>query len=99
MSLLVHYTLKTADDHAALTSAMEALVTGLKAESIPGLTYQCFETDDATRFLGVLQFDDDAGFAAFQKSAAFATYRETVTPLLAGPPSTDPITAIADTRG
>ncbi len=98
MSLLVHYTLKSADDHAALTSAMKALVAGLKSEAIPGLAYQCFATDDATRFLGVLQFDDDDTFKAFQASAAFATYRETVTPILAGPPSTDTITPIADTR-
>lgn len=99
MSLFVHYTLKTAGDHAALASAMEVLVVGLKSEAIPGLAWQSFATDNVTRFLGVLQFDDDAVFETFQASAAFATHRDTVTPIHAGPPSTDTITAIADTRG
>ncbi len=99
MSLLVHYTLKSADDHTALSTAMEALVAGLKSEAIDGLAYQCFATDDPTKFLGVLQFADEAGFKAFQASAAFATYRETVTPILAGPPSTEKLQPIADTRG
>lgn len=98
MSLLVHYTLKSADDHGALASAMEVLVADLKVEAIPGLAYQCFATDEATKFLGVLQFDDDAGFKTFQSSAAFATYRETVKPILAGPPSTEKLAQIADTR-
>ena len=98
MSLLVHYTLKSADDHAALTTAMEALVAGLKAEAIPGLSYQCFTTDEPTKFLGVLQFADEAGFKAFQASTAFATYRETVGPILAAPPSTEKLGPVADTR-
>ena len=98
MSLLVHYTLKSADDHATLVTAMEALVAGLKAEAIPDLAYQCFTTEDPIKFLGVLQFADETGFKAFQASTAFATYRETVTPILAGPPSTEKLNPIADTR-
>ena len=99
MSLLVQYTLKSADDHDALATAMDSLVAGLKSEAIDGLSYQCFATDDPTKFLGVLQFADEAGFKAFQASAAFANYRETVTPILAGPPSTEKLEPIADTRG
>ncbi len=98
MSLLVHYTLKSADDHAAQTQAMEALVTGLKAEGLAGVTYSCFATDEPTKFVGVLEFGDDAGREAFLASSAFAAYRETVGPTFANPPQTTPITAIASTR-
>ena len=97
MSLLVHYTLKSADDHAAQTAAMEALVSGLSADGVP-VQYSCFATEDPVTFVGVLEFADDAGFQAFQTSNAFATYRETVGPILTGPPSTTKISAIASTR-
>ena len=98
MSLLVHYTLKSADDHSAQTDAMKTLVAGLKSEGIAGLTYSCFATDEPTRFVGVLEFPDDATRQAFLASPAFATYRETVGPTFANPPQTTEITDIASTR-
>lgn len=98
MSLLVRYTLGSADDHDRQTAAMKALVAGLKAEAIPGLTYSCFATDDPEVFLGVLEFPDDATFKAFQASAAFAAYRETVAGILTGPPTTTRLTPVASTR-
>ncbi|MEX0286608.1 MAG: putative quinol monooxygenase [Paracoccaceae bacterium] len=101
MSLLVYYTLKNAEDHDAQVAAMEALVAACKAEGIAGsdgLQYSCYGTEDPTRFVGVLEFDGDEGRAAFINSAAFAAYRETVGDILAGPPDTTPITAIASTR-
>lgn len=98
MSLLVRYTLKTADGHAAQAEAMQALVAGLKAEAPAGVQYSCFTTDDPVRFVGVLEFDDDAGKQAFLGSAAFAAYRERVGPTFANPPETTEITAIASTR-
>ncbi len=101
MSLLVHYTLKSADDHAAQTAAMTTLVADLKAEGIAGtdgLHYTCFATGDPTKFVGILKFDSDAGKDAFLQSRAFATYRETVGPLFANPPEPTPITLIAATR-
>ena len=98
MSLLVHYTLKSAEDHSAQTDAMQALVSGLKSEGVSGVSYSCFSTEDLTRFVGILEFDDDAGKNAFLQSAAFATYRETVGPTFANPPQTTDVTAIASTR-
>ncbi len=98
MSLLVHYTLKSATDHAAQKSAMTALVDGLKAEGIAGLNYSCFATDDPVKFIGVLEFPDDAAKQGFLNSTSFATYRDTVGPTFANPPETTEITAIASTR-
>ncbi|MCG6903599.1 MAG: hypothetical protein LJE68_13045 [Rhodobacter sp.] len=99
MSLLVRYTLKTADDHAAQTGAMQALVAGLNSENIAGLNYSCFATDEPTQFIGILEFPDDGVKQAFLDSTAFAAYREIVGPTFANPPQTTPITAIASTRG
>ena len=99
MSLLVHYTLKSADSHADQIAAMEALVAGLVDEGVTGVAYSCFSTEDPTRFVGLMEFDDDAGKQAFLDSAAFAAYREQVGPTFATPPQTTDITAIASTRG
>jgi hypothetical protein len=65
MSLLGHYTLKSGDDHEAQTTAMTALVDGSKAEGIARLHCSCFSTDDPLRFVGVLEFADDAARQAF----------------------------------
>ena len=98
MSLLVRYTLKSADDHDAQTAAMQALVAGLKSEGIAGLNYNCFATDDPVEFIGVLEFTDQAVFAAFQASAAFTAYKKQVGPTFANPPQTTEITRLASTR-
>lgn len=98
MSLLVHYTLKSGNDHIAQTTAMTALVDGLKSEGIAGLHYSCFSTDDPLKFVGVLEFPDDGTKQAFLNSASFASYKETVGPTFANPPQTTEITAIASTR-
>ncbi|MEM6637098.1 MAG: hypothetical protein AAF667_14545 [Pseudomonadota bacterium] len=102
MSLLVHYTLRSADDHALQQAAMTALVEGLQTEGTAGtdgLSYACFSTDDPTKFLGILEFNSDAGKQAFLDSTAFAAYREKVGPIFANPPEPTEITAIASTRG
>ena len=98
MSLLVRYTLQSADDHAHQSAAMEALVAGLSADGVP-VHYSCFITDDPTRFIGLLEFDDDAGKQAFLNSAALADYKATVGPTFANPPETTEIGTIASTRG
>ena len=69
MSLLVHYTLKSEDDHEAQSVAMIALVEGLNSEGIDGLNYSCFSTEDPLRFVGVLEFDDDSTKHAFLDSS------------------------------
>ncbi len=98
MSLLVHYTLKSAEHHDAQIAAMTALVGGLKSENIAGLQYSCFSTDDPLRFVGVLEFVDEAAKQGFLESKSFATYRDTVGPTFANPPQTTEISAIASTR-
>lgn len=97
MSLLVRYTLRSTDDHAAQKAAMQALVAALRSEAVP-VDYSCFATGEPTRFLGLLEFADDAGRQAFLASRAFSAYRETVAPILAGPPETTEIAAVASTR-
>ncbi len=99
MSLLVRYTLKSADDHDHQVKAMDALVAGLKSEGVNGVNYSCFTTGDPTEFVGVLEFGDDAGKNAFLQSAAFDKYKSTVGPTFANPPQTTEISAIASTRG
>ena len=76
---------------------MEALVAGLSADGVP-VNYSCFATNDPTRFIGLLEFDDDAGKQAFLNSTAFADYKETVGPTFANPPQATEISAIASTR-
>lgn len=98
MSLLIHYTLKSADDHAHQTAAMQALVAALKDEGVPGITYSCFTTDDPTRFVGVMEFGAEGAKQAFLDSQAFATYRAAVSPTFANPPQATEISAIASTR-
>lgn len=98
MSLLVHYTLKDANDHQSQTMAMSALVNGLKSENIDGLNYSCFATSEPTKFIGLLEFPDEESKQRFLSSESFATYREAVGPTFANPPQTTEITAIASTR-
>lgn len=98
MSLLVRYTLKSTDDHEAQQAAMSELVEGLRQEAIEGLEYSCYATDDPLRFIGVLEFPDDATKQRFLDSTAFATYREKVGPTFANPPETTAISPIASTR-
>ena len=98
MSFLVRYTLKSADDHARQTQAMQTLVAGLKSENLSGLHYSCFSTDEPTEFIGILEFEDEAAKQGFLNSASFASYRETVGPLFANPPQTSDIFGIASTR-
>ena len=102
MPLLVHYTLKSADDRDHQVAAMTALVEDLKSEGAAGtdgLHYSCYTTEDPVRFVGVLQFDSDVGKDAFLNSEAFATYKAKVGPTFANPPEAVPLSSIASTRG
>lgn len=99
MSLLVRYTLKSAEAHDRQTAAMEALVAGLTAEGVSGVHYSCFATDAPTEFVGLLEYADDAGKQAFLTSEAFEAYKAAVGPTFANPPQTTEISAIASTRG
>ena len=100
MSLLVHYTLKSAEHHDAQIAAMTALVGGLKSENIAGIAvFLFFDRRSAALMSGVLEFVDEAAKQGFLESKSFATYRDTVGPTFANPPQTTEISAIASTRG
>ena len=99
MSFLVRYTLKSADDHDHQVTAMQKLVSDLKAEGVEKVHYSCFSTDDDTHFIGILEFTDDEGKQNFLNSAAFAAYRDAVGPTFANPPQTSDIELIAATHG
>ena len=74
------------------------LVNGSKSEAIPDLNCTCYPTDDPLRFVGILEFQNDAAKKVFLSSTAFASYREAVAPTFANPPQTVAIKAIASTR-
>ncbi len=102
MSLLVNYSLKSADEHAHQRQAMQTLVADLKSEGVAGtdgLVYSCFTTPDPTKFVGILEFESDTGKQAFLNSKAFATYKDKVGPTFANPPDATEIIGIASTFG
>jgi quinol monooxygenase YgiN len=99
MSLIVHYTLSSPAGHDAQVAAMRELVAGFRAEGVKGVHYSAYATEAPERFVGILDFADEAGRQAFLASAAFAAYRARVGPTFANPPQTTTVTAIASTRG
>jgi len=97
MSLLVEYTLlegKAAEQVEALTKFTE----GLKALGDGGFDYTAYETDDPTKFIAVLDFDDDEAKQRFLDSSAFADYRDGSKGRFTGPPNTTQIRLVASTR-
>lgn len=97
MSLLVEYTVLEGKA-AAQTTALEEFVAGLKALGPQGFDYTAFETDDPSRFIALLEFDDEAGKQRFLDSAPFAAYREGAGDRFPGPPKTTTIRLVASTR-
>ncbi len=97
MSLLVEYTLKDgkAEEQA---EALRTFVAGLKALGDDGFHYSAFETDDPTRFIGVLEFGDDEAKQRFLQSAPFAEYRENAQDRFNAPPNATQIRLVASTR-
>lgn len=97
MSLLVEYSLKPGMAEAQ-EEALRKLVHDLKAEGVTGCHYAGFATADDTRFLGLLEFDDEKGRQAFLTSHAFAEYRDAAGPRFTSPPQTTDVRGIASTR-
>ena len=97
MSLLVEYTLKEgrAEEQA---EALRAFVAGLNALGDQGFHYSAFETDDPTRFIGLLEFDDDEAKQNFLKSAPFAEYRENAQDRFSAAPNATQIRLVASTK-
>ncbi len=97
MSLLVEYTVNEGKADAQV-EALKSFVAGLKAIGDKGYNYAAFETDDPTKFIAVLEFDDDSAKQRFLDSAPFNEYREGSKDRFPGPPSTTTIRLVASTR-
>ncbi|MEM7299598.1 MAG: antibiotic biosynthesis monooxygenase [Pseudomonadota bacterium] len=97
MSLLVEYSVNDGMAQAQI-DALKVFVEGLKAIGDEGFDYTAFETDDPTKFIAVLEFDDDAAKQRFLDSSAFAEYRDGSEDRFPGPPSTTTIRLVASTR-
>ncbi len=97
MSLLVEYTLKEGQASAQV-EALNSFAAGLKSMNDAGFSYTAFETDDPTKFIAVLEFDDEAAKQRFLDSDAFAAYREGAKDRFTGPPATTTIRLVASTR-
>ena len=97
MGLLVEYSIKEGQAEAQ-TDALHDLVAGLRAEGCEGFSYTGYATEDATRFIGVFEFDDEAGKQRFLDSRAFAAYRDGAQGRFTAPPKTTAICFVASTR-
>ena len=97
MSLLVEYSINEgmADDQV---DALQQLVDGLKAIADDGYNYTAFATDDPTRFVALLEFNDEAGKKRFLDSAPFNDYRDGSKGRFQKPPNASPIRLVATTR-
>lgn len=97
MSLLVEYSIVEgkADEQS---EALKSFVAALKQMDETAFNYTSFETDDPTKFIALLEFDDEAGKQAFLDSQAFADYREGTKGRFTNPPATTPIRLVASTR-
>lgn len=97
MSLLVEYTVNEGMASAQV-DALRRFVDGLKAIGDGGYDYTAFETDDPTKFIALLEFDDEAAKQRFLDSAPFVEYRDGSKDRFPGPPSTTVIRLVASTR-
>jgi hypothetical protein len=78
--------------------ALNKFVSGLKDIGDEGYSYTAFETDDPTRFIAVLEFNDEAGKKRFLDSTPFNDYREGSKGRFTKPPATTSIRLVASTR-
>ncbi len=97
MSLLVEYTVLDGKADAQV-DALNTFVAGLKEIGDEGYNYTAFETDDPTKFIAVLEFDDDNAKQRFLDSGPFNDYREGSKDRFPGPPSTTTIRLVASTK-
>jgi len=97
MSLLVEYTLMEGKAQAQI-EALKTFIGGLKSMGDTGFDYTAFETDDATKFIALLEFDGEEAKQRFLDSAPFAAYRDGAKERFTGPPSTTPLKLVDTTR-
>ena len=87
MSLLVEYTIKggMADEQI---SELKKFTTALRSLGDSTFDYTAYETDDPTKFIAVLDFDDEDAKQRFLRSDAFAAYRDGTKGRFVAPPNT-----------
>ena len=97
MHLLVRYTVKKGMAEAQ-RAAFREFVEGLKATGDKGFSYTGFETDDPTKFIGLLEFEDEAARTRFLETDAFKAYREGAKDRFPQPPAATPLRKVASTK-
>ena len=97
MSLLVEYTVVEGMADAQI-DALKQFTEGLRAIADEGYNYTAFETGDPTKFIALLEFDDEASKKRFLDSGPFADYREGSKGRFQNPPQTTTIRLVASTR-
>ena len=97
MSLLVEYSVVEGMADAQ-KDALNQFVDGLNEIADGGYNYTAFETDDPTRFIAILEFNDEAGKKRFLDSAPFNDYRDGSKGRFQSPPATTTIRLVASTR-
>ncbi|MCP4072592.1 MAG: hypothetical protein GY742_12755 [Hyphomicrobiales bacterium] len=98
MSLLVEYTLMEGKADAQI-EALKTFIDGLKSLDDGGFDYTAFETDDPTKFIAIVEFDNDDAKQRFLGSAPFAEYRDGSKERFGAPPAATPIRLVGSTRG
>ncbi|MCP5087457.1 MAG: hypothetical protein GY952_11720 [Rhodobacteraceae bacterium] len=98
MSLLVEYTVNEgmADEQV---SELEKFTGSLRELGDGGFNYTAFATDDPTKSIALLEFDDEPAKQRFLASEAFAAYRDGAKNRFPGPPGTTTLKFVASTRG
>lgn len=96
MGLLVEYTVLEGKKDAQI-EALNTMIAGLKGMGESGFSYTAWETDDPTRFVAVLEFDDEEAKQEFLSSEAFNHYRDTASERFPGPPTATPIKRVGST--
>jgi len=94
---LVEYTVNEGMAQAQIDALLQ-FVTGLRRLGDSGFHYTAFETDDPTRFVAVLEFDNEEAKQRFLNSAPFVTYRDGSKDRFPGPPKATPVKLVASTR-
>lgn len=97
MSLLVEYSVAEGKAEEQI-DALKEFISGLRDIGDEGYSYTAFETDDPTKFIAVLEFQDEGGKQRFLDSVTFANYREGAVDRFQKPPSTTSIRLIASTK-
>ncbi len=93
MGLLVEYSIQEGKKDMQ-TDALNTFIAGLKEIGDNGYSYTAFETDDPTRFVAVLEFDDEDAKQRFLQSSPFQHYKDTAPERFSNPPVATPIRLI-----